>query len=100
MCKPKFLYNLDTEYIPQVSEGAVSLINAVMEGLIDPFTFTNQSPVPKSVKLNADQIVQVFSLRKAPPGFEGLGLGQEEEKEDKKSLDELAIEDAYNEFNE
>jgi hypothetical protein len=62
-------------------------------------TFNRQSAIPKSLNLTADQLTTVFNLRKAPPGFEGL-IGQEEVKEDQKSLEDLAIEDAYNEYKE
>jgi hypothetical protein len=48
--------------------------------------------------LTPDQLTTVFNLRKAPPGFEGM-LGQEEVKEDQISLEDLAIADAYDEFN-
>jgi hypothetical protein len=48
--------------------------------------------------LTADQLVQAFSLKNTPAGFEGLGVYGQPVAVAGPSLEDLAIEDAYADF--
>jgi uncharacterized protein YutD len=49
-CEPALLYTLDATNIPQVSQEAVDIINAVASGIINPETYTTSTKLPTNIK--------------------------------------------------
>lgn len=75
------MYEIDTAGLPQVSQEAVDIINAVVAGLITPWDFKRDTPVPKNIETSYKDLDRLFNLKKAPPGFEDLGLTKPPEEE-------------------
>jgi hypothetical protein len=68
------LYELDAANIPQVSQEAVDIINAIGAGIIDPATFNPTSVLPSNITTKPQDIMKLFELRDAPPGFEDIQI--------------------------
>jgi len=68
------LYELDAAGIPQVSQEAVDIINAIGAGIIDPETFNPTTTLPSNITTKPQDIMKLFELRDAPPGFEDIQI--------------------------
>jgi len=71
-CEPALLYELDTAGIPQVSQEAVDIINAIAAGIIDPSTFTPATALPSNIETKPTDLMKLFQINSPPPGFEGV----------------------------
>jgi hypothetical protein len=68
------LYEIDTVGIPQVSQEAVDIINAIASGILDPATYNPSSPLPSNIETKPSELVKLFQLDSPPPGFENIVL--------------------------
>jgi hypothetical protein len=69
---PALLYELDTAGIPQVSQEAVDIINAIAAGIINPETFNPTVALPSNIETKPAELMKLFQLNGPPPGFEGI----------------------------
>jgi chromosome segregation ATPase len=71
-CEPALLYELDTAGIPQVSQEAVDIINAIAARIINPETFNPTVALPSNIETKPTELMKLFQLNGPPPGFEGI----------------------------
>jgi predicted nucleic acid-binding Zn-ribbon protein len=71
-CEPALLYELDASGIPQISQEAVDIIDAIASGIINPETFTPATQLPSNIETKPTELMKLFQLTGPPPGFEDI----------------------------
>jgi hypothetical protein len=86
VCEPKFMYTLDTNKVPQVSQMAIEFINAVSGGLVSSeqlmVDLKNKVPIQvPGIDLKPQEwdsvITQFFVKGIPPPGYDKLKMPEE-----------------------
>jgi hypothetical protein len=98
-CEPALLYELDASGIPQISQEAVDIIDAIASGIINPETFTPATQLPSNIETKPTELMKLFQLTGPPPGFEDIQLpipGSDQQVEEEK----FGIEEDFNNFDE
>jgi hypothetical protein len=91
------LYEIDSAGLPQISQEGVDIINAVFAGLIVPGQFDRNTPIPKNIETDVKDLIKMFDLKNAPPGFEDIRFpGSEEEEKYDPSTDPTLNGDDFN----
>lgn len=73
-CEPRLLYTVDAAGIPQVSQEAVDIVNAIAAGLINPENLGPGMELPSNIETKPNELKKLFELSAPPPGFEDLAL--------------------------
>lgn len=81
-CEPRMLYELDSAGIPQISQEAVDIINAIGAGIIDPSTYNPSVALPSNIETKPSDLMKLFAIRESPPGFEDIKLPNQQPEEE------------------